>query len=205
MSPFYTSVVPTYVCPSDPRENAGAALAGDAFGETNYAQTDYLGVLGKNDKVNNDGVFGGYGHAGDYLNGDFDHVTFSMITDGLSNTVMVGERPPPQTSNGEGFGWSVWGGWFIGQEVITSLFTIVNDPGFLWYEDGLRPCPAPTFFEPGDLSTSCHGNHFWSFHPGGGNWLLCDGSVRFMSYTAGTTVIPDMAIIAGGEVIPPLD
>jgi prepilin-type processing-associated H-X9-DG protein len=39
----------------------------------------------------------------------------------------------------------------------------------------------------------------------GGNWLMCDGSVRFMAYSAGTTVIPLMATIDGGEDIPPLD
>jgi prepilin-type processing-associated H-X9-DG protein len=88
--------------------------------------------------------------------------------------------------------------WWYGQDIITSLQSIVDD-------SFIGPCPMPVYFSPGDLSNKCHGNHFWSFHSGGGNWLLCDGSVRFMSYTAGTTVIPDMASIAGGEEIPPLD
>ena len=91
---FETAVVPTYVCPSDPRENAGAALD-----VNNWGQTDYLGVSGRKqsyiDEVNNDGAFGGWGHASDHLNGDFDHVTFSMITDGLSNTVNGGRACAP--------------------------------------------------------------------------------------------------------------
>jgi prepilin-type processing-associated H-X9-DG protein len=40
-----------------------------------------------------------------------------------------------------------------------------------------------------------------AFYDGGGNWLLCDGSVRFMTYSAGETVIPAMATISGGEMV----
>jgi prepilin-type processing-associated H-X9-DG protein len=64
-----------------------------------------------------------------------------------------------------------------------------------------QPCPDRSYFSPGDLASDCHANHFWSFHSGGGNWLLCDGSVKFMDYSAGKTVIPAMASISGGEVI----
>ena len=204
---FVTSVVPTYLCPSDPRENSGAALD-----VNNWGQTDYLGVVGRKQSyiydVTNEGAFFAPGNAWDHLNYDFGHVTFTMITDGLSNTVMVGERPPPQTLSADGTWWQVWGSWAEGTGgplAGNCDFAIVDDPVFTWDEDGMRPCPKLTFFEAGDLSSSCSGNHFWSFHPGGGNWLLCDGSVHFMSYSAGTTVIPDMASIAGGEEIPPLD
>ncbi|MFM7416289.1 MAG: H-X9-DG-CTERM domain-containing protein [Alphaproteobacteria bacterium] len=51
----------------------------------------------------------------------------------------------------------------------------------------------------------CDAAHFWSFHPGGGKWLLADGSVTFIGYEAGTTVLPAMSSIdgsgTGGEVI----
>jgi prepilin-type processing-associated H-X9-DG protein len=41
----------------------------------------------------------------------------------------------------------------------------------------------------------------WSFHTGGANFALGDGSVRFFNYSAGTRVILDMSTRAGGEVI----
>jgi prepilin-type processing-associated H-X9-DG protein len=41
----------------------------------------------------------------------------------------------------------------------------------------------------------------WSYHTGGGNFALADGSVRFLSYSAGTTVIVPMSTRAFGEVI----
>jgi prepilin-type processing-associated H-X9-DG protein len=67
-----------------------------------------------------------------------------------------------------------------------------------------EPCPNG-FYGPGDIVNFCHTNHFWSFHTGGGNWLLCDGSVRFIDYSAGGKTVPDMATIAGGELIPVVD
>jgi prepilin-type processing-associated H-X9-DG protein len=45
----------------------------------------------------------------------------------------------------------------------------------------------------GDMLSYCHLGHFWSFHSGGGNWLLADGSVAFMTCDAGESVIPEMA------------
>lgn len=44
-------------------------------------------------------------------------------------------------------------------------------------------------------------HHFWSNHPGGGNWVFSDGSVRFLPYTTGLTIIPQLATKGGGEVV----
>ena len=197
---FAPAVVPTCVCPSDPRENAGAALM-----RYKFAQTDYMGVSGRRQFP--DGAFGGPQDEPGWENfeGDFHYITFSMITDGLSNTLIVGERPPPQYLNVDSGFWGVYGTWWWGYGFFTTLKTIVDDSWLFQVDANGLGCRGPVYFSPGDLSNPCHGNHFWSFHSGGGNWLLCDASVRFMSYTAGTTVIPDMATIAGGEVIPPLD
>jgi prepilin-type processing-associated H-X9-DG protein len=40
----------------------------------------------------------------------------------------------------------------------------------------------------------------WSFHTGGANFALADGSVRFFGYAAGPTVIIPMSTRSGGEV-----
>jgi prepilin-type processing-associated H-X9-DG protein len=47
-------------------------------------------------------------------------------------------------------------------------------------------------------TSACHN---WSLHPGGGNWLLGDGSVRFITYNAATTTLVDMSSMNGGEVV----
>jgi prepilin-type processing-associated H-X9-DG protein len=46
----------------------------------------------------------------------------------------------------------------------------------------------------------CHANHPWSFHSGGANMLLGDGSVRFVTYSA-SRILPAMATIRGGEIV----
>ena len=40
-----------------------------------------------------------------------------------------------------------------------------------------------------------------SYHPDGGNWLLCDGSVRYLSATVNVFTFCEMASIAGGEAV----
>ena len=45
---------------------------------------------------------------------------------------------------------------------------------------------TPDYFRMGIVQDpqDKHRYHFWSLHPGGGNWALADGSVRFIGYTA---------------------
>ena len=62
--------------------------------------------------------------------------------------------------------------------------------------------------DPQDL----HRYHFWSLHPGGANWAMADGSVRFIEYSAGgpqgtlgqpyaPTIIGALATRAAEEII----
>ena len=61
--------------------------------------------------------------------------------------------------------------------------------------------------DPGDI----HRYHFWSLHPGGGNWAFADGSVRFLAYNIAKAqdtssnpvmnVLEQLATRSGGESV----
>ncbi len=62
-------------------------------------------------------------------------------------------------------------------------------------------CPAgPYSYGAGDFEEQCVLFHFWSPHPGGSHFAMCDGSVQFMSYSIDAAIIPALATRAGGEV-----
>jgi len=42
--------------------------------------------------------------------------------------------------------------------------------------------------------------HFWSLHPGGANFLICDGSVHFIDYNA-APLMHALATRAGHEIV----
>src|SRR5262249_10247118 len=117
----------------------------------------------------------------------------SQVTDGLSNTVMIGERPPARDL---GYGWWVEGGHDVRNGTAeTSLYYHTSDGTSTG-----TPCPSPAYFGPGDNTNYCSNNHLWSWHAGGGNFAFGDGSVRFLPYSANQILLP-LSTRAGGEVV----
>jgi len=166
------------VCPSDTLAQAAAA-SGAAVGT-------YLAVTGNDEVEGSDaknGVFAPwywYGHYGKKP------VRILSITDGTSNTVMIGERPPS--------GDLYWGWW--GYSDSDNMLAHPNRETYT-----VSNCSGNEVFRP-ETNPKRNGAacHYWSFHPGGGNWLLADGSVRFIPYASQAT-ITQMASINGGEII----
>ncbi|MDZ4850640.1 MAG: DUF1559 domain-containing protein [Pirellulaceae bacterium] len=156
---------PLFVCPTDVR---GARLRWSR-GQQASALSSYLGVSGRNQFKEADGQDGLL-----YVNSS---VRMSDITDGTSHTLMIGERPP---SNNLIYGWQ-WAGSgdhpnFGAADVVLGVYERFHDPS-----------SQPDFYRPGKLDdpNNLHRYHFWSLHPGGANWAVCDGSVRFLAYQSG--------------------
>ena len=126
------------------------------------------------------------------------------VTDGHSNTIFVGERPP---STDLEFGWWMagWGQTGDGScdVVLGSNEPYDNSSYSLATVPEYPPCVVGmTYpFQQGDVSNPCDQFHFWSYHGGGSNFLMGDGSVRFITYGVGATILPQLATRAGGEVV----
>jgi len=164
-------------CPSDTRSNLVCMDGTNAA-----ALTAYLAVSGQ-DQFREDGGQNGVF----YVNSG---VTLSGITDGTSNTVIIGERPP---SNDLYYGW-MWAGsgdspYFGATDVVLGVREVTSG----------SPNGSRDFYRPGELNdpNNIHRYHFWSLHPGGGMWLFGDGHVQFLSYAAGTQTVPGTVGING--------
>ena len=217
-----STVLKTYICASDPREDLSTSVPG-TVGSTSFLKVAFTGYVGVNGpdmfawskdptqsfyKVSTPGIL--------VSTNKYDPSTQNReipisnrngtkllaVTDGLSNTLMVGERPP---SADLVFGW-----WFAGagydaagtgditlgvREIAPSSLTgytaCTNGP----YNQG------PYNFRAGNINEVCDMFHFWSFHSGGSNFVMGDGSVRFMTYSSADPVLPAMSTKDGGEVV----
>lgn len=111
------------------------------------------------------------GHGAFFLNS---RLQFRSITDGLSNTYFVGERSSKM-------GGSTWTG-------------VVTDA-----DEALARVVGSADHPPND--DHGHLDDFGSYHPTGANFLMGDGSVRFVSETIDEDVYKAFATRAGGEVV----
>ena len=172
--------VDLYGCPSDPRSGQARFTNGNRL----VALTSYLGVCGTNYKTR-DGIFF-----------QQSRTRPADIRDGLTSTIMIGERPP-SADNWYGWWYAGFGQAGSGSPDMLLGAREVNDGAN--YADS---CPAgPYEFSPGDLDEQCDLFHFWSLHPGGAHFVHADGSVHFHAYAIDPTLLPSLATIAGSEVV----
>lgn len=198
--PLITTSVPTFICPSDPGTQIfeiGAAEHDDHdhdhdhdhFGSSSgarsnlgifshvhhadeghklfpIAKANYLGVFGSleihDSPYNGNGLF--YGNS---------RVRFGDVSDGLSNTFMIGERDNRR-------GGSIWHGY-------------ISDASD----------PAARFLGSADHTPNHRSGHFEDFasrHTGGVNFVLGDCSTHFISDGIDERVYQALATRNGGEV-----
>jgi prepilin-type N-terminal cleavage/methylation domain-containing protein len=124
------------------------------------------------------------------------------VTDGLSNTIAVGERGPnPDLTLGH------WSGGSPAAPIRATRNMYPFSGGFSG-----TPCIAPKSPGPGSLTDFCAVATMNSFHHGGGGFLLGDGSVRFMAFPSGVgnaihssgskTIFQALVSRSSGEVTP---
>jgi prepilin-type processing-associated H-X9-DG protein len=135
-------------------------------------------------------------------------VKTSGVTDGLSHTLLVGERPP---STDLIYGW-LFAGFGVSGDGYADVILGISERNELNpagdKDPSGRPCsaghpdpnhPAAYRLRPGDLTNPCDQWHYFSLHPGGANFCMADASVRFLSYSTSPVVQRALASRAGGE------
>jgi prepilin-type processing-associated H-X9-DG protein len=176
--------VKTFECPADRRSELVKQIDMSGNGDFQPVSfTAYLGVAGIR------GDFAG-GQEGIFAFNTYH--AFKDITDGSSNTLMIGERPP---STDLFYGW-----WFAGAGYDGSgIGDVLLGAREYGYATALG-CPSSKVgFQPGRIDNPCDQVHFYSLHTGGGNFAMGDGSVRFYDY-AMDEVLPQFCTRNGGEV-----
>jgi prepilin-type N-terminal cleavage/methylation domain-containing protein/prepilin-type processing-associated H-X9-DG protein len=119
----------------------------------------------------------------------------AMITDGTSNTFMVGESAGRPNAYGPGFkAMGILGNGEAGW----------SDPNGEFKVKGANPATGavkPHGSPANSCSMQCYnGNEIYSFHTAGCNFLFADGSVHFLAQSASLCVIGSLATRAGGEI-----
>jgi len=196
------TVVGTYRCPSEntfPSGRlsgsypSGSCCADDAWWiSIGGAVTDYKACAGGNwdggdfiiaqvpHPTNND--YDGLDHGNGIICRDWDGLPpkrFINVTDGLSNTFAVGEVVPA---------WCAWTDW-------------------RWSNGCTATCGIPLNYRVGTMDLHSAWDDwsrtysFFSMHPSGANFSMCDGSVHYVSDAIDISVYRGLATIAGGETV----
>lgn len=189
------TVIPIYFCPSRPRPKTWEPplneLSNPPIGLVR-AGNDYAGNSGASSATPNEypkppnGIFG---HAPSYGRGGGWVLAAAQVTDGLSNTVMVGERRiRPQWYAGPVVDENMFG-YAQSSETETCASGAAGEVKLPPASDRLRDAPQPY-------------SQFGSAHPAGMNVVLADGSVRTVPYSINPDVWTLLCVRNDGRSLP---
>ena len=204
------TLIPSLLCPSsaegnkfhdfdDTNSDGDMKQTGGPWYGIHAAVTDYAVSNGISAALAASGLVdladdGQYSMLQNVTGGALNNVTYhAQVTDGTSNTIMMsesagrpfvyrrGNRRDNSVIPGEGSA----GGWAD------------YDTGYTLHSytyDGSK--------NPGPCFTNCYnGNEDYAFHPGGANYLMGDGSVRFLKETLSVRLYVRLLTRATGEVL----
>lgn len=173
------AVIRSFLCPSDPRSsNPIFEMHGP---DIDFSRSNYPGMWGST------GIEGADLFAGNGIFFANSQVEFGQVTDGLSKTIMVGERDARDVESHDHAGEveqfdSTWIGMVEGGE--EAAIRVVGTGEHMFNDaDG-------------------HAEDFRSKHSNGINVIFADGHVEFLQSSIDESIFQAMSTRAGGEAIP---
>lgn len=202
-------VLPVIICPSDviPENPVNQGTPPNPFGVTSYGGNGgtggtyyrFYGYCRDVVTQSTDGMFFETG-PNSAPNSGQDPVRMSDVIDGTSNTLLFGERSHVDPT------FDTLAGVNGGQQVI-GQYGLWHSAGGLAIVDATMTTLAPLNYrtddaQPWNTSACLRTAAFGSLHPGGANFALADGSVRFISDSIDMTTYRALSTRAGGEIAP---
>jgi prepilin-type N-terminal cleavage/methylation domain-containing protein/prepilin-type processing-associated H-X9-DG protein len=194
----YSAQVKTYLCPSRGRQVPQAA--------PEPIDPIYNGMYGQSD------VFVNEGHVNLWCKTDYAinravsptgvnavPIAIAQVTDGTSNTILIGEKAMDRTLYNTGT-------WWYDEPALSGGTAGTSRAGY----DSTKKEGVPLFPDqalPLEAHDGMHefflqgGGAFGSPHPGGVQFVFCDGSVRSIPFSTSVTVIGYLLTPNGGEVV----
>jgi prepilin-type N-terminal cleavage/methylation domain-containing protein/prepilin-type processing-associated H-X9-DG protein len=208
--------VATYLCPSYTWPTVISVPAVTPVDSKNWALTTYQGVGGaivsKGENLAASATYGAIPDNGVFRWGPTP-CKFSDVTDGASNTIAVGEfvhadQNPASSHNAPP---GNVGGWMTGADALVNgescsgsyAFKVIPNalPGGTQYAINAR-CSRTDATSAN--SVPFNWLPFGSYHSGGANFAMADGSTRFISDAIPLSTLQALATVADGETIPPM-
>ncbi|MEM7810199.1 MAG: DUF1559 domain-containing protein [Planctomycetota bacterium] len=192
------TTVDVYLCPSVPSPALLKPPGDNTAFDVRFARTDYGGNFGERglrclpltNCQNNYGGTGADSYRGMLPLGTAPSVGIRHVTDGTSNTVLIGEAP-----NGLHSIWIGHKNVFDQSAPINARYASPSDTPWIaciTFGGTLNPV--------GRLGCD-FGQEFHSYHAGGAQFLLVDGSARFISENIDLGVFSALLSRKGGEVV----
>lgn len=178
------SMINSYLCPSDSNLIAWGGVNNTPQGR-GWGGTNYAGNSGGDFEVFSMSQMTKWGSSQRGIFYQNSTVRLRDITDGTSQTAMVGEREYSSAKKQVGNGsHGIWPGAINNIATYSVAQVMKNHP------NTLINCPSPT-------GTTC----FASQHPGGAHFIFCDGSVQFLSENMDTATYERLGYRNDGLVI----